>query len=149
MCCLGARIVISSVVHFQVLEAGMGNGLLNAVKWSVKCFQLFGAEVVCCLPSLALSRDGSLICSLFSTGWSVLCFQLFGAEMIVWSVVCFWLVLRAGMVIWFVGRFQLLATGGLAVVYLRLFNPFTAPACTISGLKDVGTRLPTAYFSVL
>ena len=69
--------------------------------------------------------------------------------MIVWSVVCFWLVLRAGMVIWFVGRFQLLATGGLAVVYLRLFNPFTAPTCTISGLKDVGTRLPTAYFSVL
>ena len=30
VCCLGARIVTSSVVHFQVLEAGMGNGLLNA-----------------------------------------------------------------------------------------------------------------------
>ena len=53
------------------------------------------------------------------------------------------------MVIWFVGRFQLLATGGLAVVCLRLFNPFTAPTCNISGLKDVGTRLPTAYVSVL
>ena len=35
-----------------------------------------------------------------------------------------------------------------AVGLIRL-NPFTAPACTISGLKDAGTRLQTVYFPVL
>ena len=28
-------------------------------------------------------------------------------------------------------------------------NPFTAPACNISGLKDARTRLQTVYFPVL
>ena len=28
-------------------------------------------------------------------------------------------------------------------------NPFAAPACNISGLKDAGTRLQTVYFPVL
>ena len=30
-----------------------------------------------------------------------------------------------------------------------IINPFTAPACKISRLKDVRTRLQTAYFPVL
>ena len=32
---------------------------------------------------------------------------------------------------------------------IQAINPFTAPDCTISGLKDAGTRLQTVYFPVL
>ena len=32
---------------------------------------------------------------------------------------------------------------------LTHINPFTAPACTISGLKDAQTYLQTVYFLVL
>ena len=33
--------------------------------------------------------------------------------------------------------------------YDRHFNPSTAPACNISGLRDARTRLQTVYFPVL
>ena len=33
--------------------------------------------------------------------------------------------------------------------YVPTINPFAAPACKISGLKDARTRLQTVYFPVL
>ena len=30
-----------------------------------------------------------------------------------------------------------------------VFNPFTSPACKMSGVKDAQTRLQTVYFPVL
>ena len=35
------------------------------------------------------------------------------------------------------------------VFWICEFNPFTAPACKISGLKDARTRLQTVYFPLL
>ena len=35
------------------------------------------------------------------------------------------------------------------VLHKKGIDPFTAPACEISGLKDARTRLQTAYFLVL
>ena len=37
----------------------------------------------------------------------------------------------------------------LTVICLFFCNPFTAPACTISGLNDTRKRLQTVYFPVL
>ena len=37
----------------------------------------------------------------------------------------------------------------VVVAVMMTINPFTAPACKISGLKDAGTGLQTVYFPVL
>ena len=36
-----------------------------------------------------------------------------------------------------------------AAPVMSVINPFTTPACTISGLKDAWTRLQPVYFPVL